>query len=309
MYFNLKFLLFVDFLKIKSDDDDDDESESLSHEGVLEVWGRVLLFAIPYRRYMVGALLIAALASLCDLMQPIVLGMAINATTESMDGTENSSAPVGLHSLFLIMIILQIFKSFTEYGRERINNNLGDFARARAQNQFFTKVMHQERAFFDQNHTSDLNKRYHDLEHIHYFAGHQIPLIAKSALSITCMSAVMIYQNVTIGTIVISFIMVQAMIEKVLDKYVFEAWLKLRKVEKKADQCREESMANIKTVKHFSCEDKQTIAFQSILDQDDKFRRRLVQIWATRRGTGDFLMGIVVCGLWIIGLQQVKRCH
>ena len=35
-------------------------------------------------------------------------------------------------------------------------------------------------AFFDQTHTADLNKRFHDLDQIHPLAGHQIPEMVHS---------------------------------------------------------------------------------------------------------------------------------
>ena len=280
----------------------DSPDESLTAEELIGVWKRSVQVAATHCKYhLVLAAIIAVVTSACDLMQPVVLGRAISVATSASPG------PYELLSQFVLMGILQLLKSATEFGREKVNNSLGDFVRQYVQKQYFSNILDNEKTFFDLHHTSEINKGYTDLNELHYLAGRQIPGILKGLLTLFLTTVYMLFQNLSVGMLVVSLMLCQAAIERRMDMSVRTAWLKLQDIEKATERFREEGYVNIRTVKHFSSEQKQKMAFARLLEKDEVRRRELVNIWAFRQGTANFLLGAVVCVVWITGLPKVQR--
>jgi ABC-type multidrug transport system fused ATPase/permease subunit len=278
--------------------EDDEANAQLSTVDFNETYMKVLKLTSPEVPYIAGALLTAMVTSVCDLFQPILIGRALDAA---------ASTSSRLSHLFVDMAILQVLRSLAEYGRERLNNNIGDFVRQRAQEQYVRNVLRSEVGFFDATHTSELNKLYHNLYHLHFMAGHQIPSIIRSLMLVVATATYMMYVNPFVGGIVISVIIAQGLVEKWVQKRVTESWYQLEKVEKKADRVREEGFTNIRTVKHFSCEDKQENIFLSHLAVDRELRKAMVHIWGIQCGMGELLLGSIILVTWYLGLNGVQR--
>lgn len=199
------------YLLVVSEDPEDTESgeEPITQDDAWYVWQKVVVLALPEYPYLIGALLTALFTTACDFLQPLFIGMALDTVANP------STAHLSLSTIFTILVVVQLIRGLAEYGRERLNNNIGDFVRHRAQDLYVSKVLSFEVGFFDRTHTSDLNKLYHNLNDIHGLAGHQVPRIIRSALTVLCAGSYMIYVDPLLGSIVLFFILLQALAEKI----------------------------------------------------------------------------------------------
>jgi ATP-binding cassette subfamily B protein len=170
---------------------------------------------------------------------------------------------------------------------------------------FFHNVLHEDVAFFDRTHTSELNLHFVSLGNIHFLAGPQIPSIVLNLLTLLFRGALMIHTNGFLGGIVLSLLLLQGAAETYIDKKVAENWGAMQAAERAVNQRREEAFAHIRAIKHCSAEDDEFAAFRALLDRDAAARARLVRIWATRAATG---AATTVCGgafVCVAGLRRV----
>ncbi len=115
----------------------------------------------------------------------------------------------------------------------------------------------------------------------------------------------MLFTSPGLAIVTIFFILIQAVIEKMAEKKLKDANYRTREMEKKVHKCREESFSNIRTVKHFSCEGKQSDLIKRYLNDDREVRKSLVHAWAMRCCCKEVLMGFLLIFTWYCGLSEV----
>ncbi len=155
-------------------------TEELTQHDIFNVWRKIINLTIPEFGLFIGAIITALCTSICDFLSPMFLGKAMDIVHSNFNSTAPSiplskEYPLGdlskevlsqqqdngyhaLNMIFLVIIAIQIIRATLEYARERINNNIGDFVRQRAQEVYTHNVLYCEVAYFDASHTSELNK-------------------------------------------------------------------------------------------------------------------------------------------------------
>jgi ATP-binding cassette subfamily B multidrug efflux pump len=170
---------------------------------------------------------------------------------------------------------------------------------------FFSNVLRCEIGFFDVTHTADLNKSFHHLGEIHHLAGHQIPQIIRSVLSLFGSAFYMMSSNATIGSMILLLLIVQWFGERFFEKLSCSYWPKVEKIEEYWQKFREESFSNVRTIKEFSCEAKQEGKFRALLNYDREVRAQGVHIWAMRCAAFSMFGSLTLTTVWYFGLKGV----
>jgi hypothetical protein len=103
----------------------------------LRAWKRVMRFVIPVSPYFVLALVAAIVESVCSTLQPLFIGSAIDLVkAASLKRDEDITAKGFFRDMVytcVAMISLDAIKCIAIYGRERLNNGIGDSTRKNAQ--------------------------------------------------------------------------------------------------------------------------------------------------------------------------------
>jgi hypothetical protein len=92
--------------------------------------------------------------------------------------------------------------------------------------------------FFDQNHTSELNKRYRALDELWYMAGHQVPTIIQCLLTLILKGGFMVHSNGYLGGTVVVLLMIQGGLERYLDKKLEMTWWAMQGAEHECNKVR-----------------------------------------------------------------------
>ncbi len=128
-----KFLWFLaEIISEKSDDD----IPAISSTDAVRIWKKIFWIAYPEAKLMTLALLNALLSAACSFLHPVWMGRAIDVAIDTAkDGSKVSAVDTAtrINEIFIVVAILNFLKFITEYGHERLNNNVGDFVRQRAQ--------------------------------------------------------------------------------------------------------------------------------------------------------------------------------
>jgi hypothetical protein len=124
------FRFLVDILSDKPDDD----TPAIGSADAVRIWTKVLWLAYPEARLLCLALLNSFLSAASSFLHPVYLGRAIDAVSEALnDKSKSAEVATKLTEIFFLIVILEMLKGITAYGHERLNNNVGDFVRQRAQ--------------------------------------------------------------------------------------------------------------------------------------------------------------------------------
>jgi hypothetical protein len=128
-----RFLVFwADVMSEKPDDD----IPAIGSADAVRIWKKLFWLAYPEAKLMTLALLNALLSSVCSFSHPVYMGRAIDIVLGAAKGGSNVSAADAanrLKDIFIFIAALEVLKVISAYGHERLNNNVGDFVRQRAQ--------------------------------------------------------------------------------------------------------------------------------------------------------------------------------
>ncbi len=114
----------------------EDDIAPIGSADAVRIWKKIFWLAYPEAKLMTLALLNALLSAACSFSHPVYMGRAIDAVLEAVKrGSKASAADAAtqMKDAFIVVAILEILKFISAYGHERLNNNVGDFVRQRAQ--------------------------------------------------------------------------------------------------------------------------------------------------------------------------------
>ncbi len=108
------------------------ESEDYS---TFRAWKRVMSLIIPQSPRFVLTLTAAITESVCSTLTPVCMGSIVDLISAiSLKGDKDVNEVINAMAYISVSIIcLDVIKCIAVYGRECLNNNLGDFARQKAQ--------------------------------------------------------------------------------------------------------------------------------------------------------------------------------
>ena len=113
----------------------DDDIPPIGGATAERIWKKIFWLAYPEAKLMTLALLNALLSAVCSFSHPVYMGRAIDIVLEAVKGDRASIADAAarMKEIFIVISILEVLKFISAYGSERLNNNVGDFVRQRAQ--------------------------------------------------------------------------------------------------------------------------------------------------------------------------------
>ncbi|XP_066584500.1 mitochondrial potassium channel ATP-binding subunit [Prorops nasuta] len=269
-------------------------------------WKIFFKYLYPHIWYLLLALSSALVVALLNIWIPQSVGDVINALTRvAKSGNSNTTDDVlqQLKEPAIKLIHMYVTQALFTFGYIFMLSHIGERMAAQMRHELFRSIIMQDIAFFDKNRTGEIvNRLTTDIQEFKSTFKTCISQGLRSIIQIAgcVVSVIVISPQLTTAMVITmpSIIIIGTIIGKGLRKLSTEAQNQFAK----ATAVCEEAIQNIKTVRAFAAEDKETENFYKETELGSKLYERLgFGIGLFQAGTNLFLNGILLSTLYFGG--------
>lgn len=259
---------------------------------------RLLSLAKPYKLKIALAMGFLLISSAVTMLVPFGIGKLI----DFIQSGDRESMKEKLKSISLVMLGVFIIGALANFGRVYIIQSTGQQIVMKLRQRLFKSMMNQEVAFFDKNKTGELiNRLSSDSEVVGLSISQNLSDGLRSSIQAAGGIGMMFYVSPYLAAVGLSIVPAVTFFAIGFGRYIKELSKKVQDTLADATQVAEEKISNIRTVRAFAQEEKETALYTKSINKvmDMKFKEAIA--YAGFYGTTGFSGNFIILSVFYFG--------
>jgi len=259
---------------------------------------RLLSLAKPYKFKIALAMGFLLISSAVTMLVPFGIGKLI----DFIQSGDRESMKEKLKSISLVMLGVFIIGALANFGRVYIIQSTGQQIVMKLRQRLFKSMMNQEVAFFDKNKTGELiNRLSSDSEVVGLSISQNLSDGLRSIIQAAGGIGMMFYVSPYLAAVGLSIVPAVTFFAIGFGRYIKKLSKKVQDTLADATQVAEEKISNIRTVRAFAQEEKETALYTKSINKvmDMKFKEAIA--YAGFYGTTGFSGNFIILSVFYFG--------
>lgn len=259
---------------------------------------RLLSLAKPYKLKIALAMGFLLISSAVTMLVPFGIGKLI----DFIQSGDRESMKEKLKSISLVMLGVFIIGALANFGRVYIIQSTGQQIVMKLRQRLFKSMMNQEVAFFDKNKTGELiNRLSSDSEVVGLSISQNLSDGLRSSIQAAGGIGMMFYVSPYLAAVGLSIVPAVTFFAIGFGRYIKKLSKKVQDTLADATQVAEEKISNIRTVRAFAQEEKETALYTKSINKvmDMKFKEAIA--YAGFYGTTGFSGNFIILSVFYFG--------
>ncbi len=257
---------------------------------------RLIPYALPFRRQIIGA-------SLCTILAGLLSGAFMGAAFKLLDAMLNSNMPDRLRKLdfFTLVFLVVVFViALTDYGQTYLTQKIGQHVLARLRSDLFAHFQSLSMSFFEKKRTGEMmSSLTNDLSALQGVMTMAVATSLKAPVTGAISIGSMFYFNWRLSLLSILFIPPIALLINRTGKQMRVASGQLQTQLAELNNYLQEKMGAMRLIQTFGTRNQEIANFQSVNDEWFKRTMKPVRLQAALGPTVEFIgMVGVTAGIW-----------
>jgi ATP-binding cassette subfamily B (MDR/TAP) protein 10 len=259
---------------------------------------RLLSLAKPEKYRLSLAMTLLIISSSITMIVPFFIGKLIDFIQTS----DKTTMKDNLKKISLGMAALFIIGALANFGRVYLIQSSGQRIVVRLRESLFKSVMNQEMAFFDQNKTGELiNRLSTDTEIVGLSISQNLSDGLRSTIQALGGVGMMLYVSPYLGAIGLSIVPAVTIFAIVFGRYIKKLSKQVQDVLAEATEVAEEKLSNIRTVRAFAQEEKETNTYMKSINKVMTMKFKEALAYGVFYGTTGFSGNVIILSVFYFG--------
>ena len=213
-----------------------------------------------------------------------------------------------LKKVTMIMSVVFFLGALANFGRVYIIQSTGQRIVMRLRKQLFTSIMNQEMAFFDRNKTGELiNRLSSDAEVVGQSISQNLSDGLRSIMQAIGGVSMMMYVSPTLGVIGLSVVPPVALFAIGFGRYIKKLSKQVQDVLADANDVAQEKLSNIRTIRAFGQEQKETLAYLVKVNKILEMKFKEAMAYGVFYGTTGFSGNFIILTVFYFGGSSIAE--
>lgn len=265
---------------------------------------RLLGLAKPHKLKIAVALVLLLISSGVTMLIPFGIGKLI----DFIQSGDRQAMKQNLQNLALIMLGVFLVGALANFGRVYIIQSTGQQIVMKLRQNLFKSMMAQEMAFFDKNKTGELiNRLSSDAEVVGLSISQNLSDGLRSSIQAAAGVGMMLYVSPYLAVVGLSVVPAVMAFAIAFGRYIKELSKKVQDTLADATQVAEEKLSNMRTVRAFAQEQKETALYTLSINKimDMKFKEALA--YGVFYGTTGFAGNFIILSVFYFGGDSIAQ--
>jgi ATP-binding cassette subfamily B (MDR/TAP) protein 10 len=261
---------------------------------------RLLSLAKPEKYKIAGAMVLLVISSTITMSVPFFIGKLIDFV--QVNSSDKEAMKEKLRNITLIMAGIFVIGALANFGRVYIIQSTGQRIVMRLRKTLFRSITQQEMAFFDRNKTGELiNRLSTDAEVVGLSISQNLSDGLRSTIQAAGGVGMMLYVSPYLGAIGLSIVPAVTVFAIAFGRYIKKLSKQVQDVLAEATEVAEEKLSNIRTVRAFAQEEKETNAYVKSVNKVMSMKLKEALAYGVFYGTTGFSGNVIILSVFYFG--------
>ncbi len=265
---------------------------------------RLISLAKPEKYKIAFGMLLLVISSTVTMSVPFGIGKLI----DFIQTGDRETMQDNLKKVTMIMSVVFLLGALANFGRVYIIQSTGQRIVMRLRKQLFTSIMNQEMAFFDRNKTGELiNRLSSDAEVVGQSISQNLSDGLRSIMQAIGGVSMMMYVSPTLGVIGLSVVPPVALFAIGFGRYIKKLSKQVQDVLADANDVAQEKLSNIRTIRAFGQEQKETLAYLVKVNKILEMKFKEAMAYGVFYGTTGFSGNFIILTVFYFGGSSIAE--